>query len=486
VTKRLLRTSGALAVAALALGSGAIAAESAGAQPPQVSTSPGLFPTFSSSITDYVTRCSPPNPVQVSINAPAGDMVAIDNGPPQTGAFTQNVNLTPGQEFQIASTESGVTSTYYVRCLPSDFPAFSATRNGSPQAGWYVVAPNLYPAPAGVSWQYVAIFDTNGVPLWWMKSSGKTIPADAKLLPDGDIVWTHAYGFGGAGAEEHQLDGTLVRTINTVGAPLDHHDILMLANGDYLAGTTFTRTGVNMSSCGGSTSGPLKDFALQELTPSGSLVWSWTASAHIAVSEVSQHYQINCRTGGDVYHWNSVALDGSDYVLSFRDLNAVYAVNPSTGALDWKLGGAPEPESLTIVGDPLVNSNPLCAQHDAQVLPDGSITVYDDGTGCNRRPRVTHYTIDTTARTATFVGSLTNPGASFSWCCGSARDLPGGDWVIGWGGTPIITEDTASGSVVFQLNFTQKLSSYRAEPILPGQLTASALRAGMDAMYPGG
>jgi Arylsulfotransferase (ASST) len=346
------------------------------------------------------------------------------------------------------------------------------------------VAPNLYPA-AGASWQYVAVFNNNGVPIWWMKSAGTSIPADAELLNNGDIVWTHAYGYGGAGAEEHRLDGTLVRTINTVGTGADHHDLQLLPNGDYLMGTTFTRYGADMSMCGGSTSGKLMDFELQELTPSGSLVWSWLASDHIPVSEVAPEFKSTCSSSGDVYHWNSVEPDGNDYVLSFRNLDAVYAINQVTGAIDWKLGGTPRPESLTVIGDPLSAVSTFCGQHDARVLADGSLTVYDDGTGCNRPPRAVHYAIDTAARTATFVESITRRFSS-SWCCGSARKLPGGDWVVGWGAQPFVSEQTPTGATLFQLTFTQGLASYRADPVLPGQVSIAALRAGMDAQDPRG
>jgi hypothetical protein len=448
----------------------------------QISATPALYPAFNPSVTDYVTRCTAANQVSLSVSAPAGTVVSIDSGAAQGGSFTQVVSLSAGQSFAIAVTTAGQTWTYYIRCLPSDFPAFSAIRSGTPQFAFVAVAPNLYLPPAGVSWRYVALFDTNGVPVWWMLSVPGSVPDDVKLLSNEDVIWTHAYGSGGAGAEEHRLDGTLVRIVNTVGSGADHHDVQLLPNGDYLMGRTFARTGVDMSSCGGSTSGTLLDFELQELTPSGGLVWSWRASNHIPVSEVAPQFKSNCLSGGDVYHWNSVEPDGTGYILSFRSLDAVYRIDATTGAITWKLGGTPRPESLTVVGDPDA-PNTLCGQHDARLLPDGTLTVHDNGTNCNRAPRVVRYMIDTTARTATLVESLTRP-FSWSWCCGSTSILPGGDWLTDWGASRYVMEQTPSGSTVFQLAFTQALSSYRANPILPGQVTAAQLRAGMDTQYP--
>jgi hypothetical protein len=450
---------------------------------PEVSTAPGLFPAFNRSVTDYVVRCQPSNAVQVSVSTPDSINVSVDGGSQRTGSFTETVRMDAGQSFEISFTESGQTANYFIRCLPSDFPAFTATRSGSTQAEWYAVTPNLYWPPPGVSRQYVAFFDNNGVPVWWMRSSDSTAPADAKLLPNGNVAWLHTFP-GSPGAEEHRLDGSLVRTLNTVGSGVDHHDIQLLPNGNYLMGRYFGRYGVDMSSCGGSSSRRLVDFELQELTPSGVLVWSWRASDHIPVSENTTAWQSYCSSGGDIYHWNSVEPDGDGYVLSFRHLDAVYRIERATGAIDWKLGGEPRAESLTVVGDPLSAVSTLGAQHDARVLADGSLTVHDNGTGYKRPPRAVRYVIDETANTATLLETVRYTAAWSSGCCGSTRRLPGGNWVSAWGATRYITEQTATGARIFQLWFPQGPFSYRANAVLPGQLSRAALRAGMSAQYP--
>jgi hypothetical protein len=213
-------------------------------------------------------------------------------------------------------------------------------------------------------------------------------------------------------------------------------------------------------------------------------VWAWRASDHIPFSEVSTEWRSYCSSSGDIYHWNAVEPDGTGYLLSFRHLDAVYRIDRATGAIDWKLGGVRRPESLTVIGDPRSPVSTFGAQHDVRVLSDGSITVFDNGTGYSRRPRAVRYAIDPTARTATLLESITNPGVWYSSCCGSARRLPGGDWVIGWGGNRTVTEQTSTGATVFQLRFLQPLFSYRANPVLPGQVSAAALRAGMDAQFP--
>jgi hypothetical protein len=471
----------------------AASADVASAQsPPLISTTPGLFPAFDPSISDYVVRCQPANSVTVSVSAPQGTVVSVDNGPAQTGSFTRTVALDAGQAFRVTSTRSAqAAASYHVRCLPSDFPAFTAKRTGPTQAAFFAMTPNQAWPPPGVSRQFAAFFDNNGVPLWWMRSAGTSAPGDLKLLPNGDAIWLHELlsGRTGPGAEEHRLDGSLVRDLNAVGAPgADHHDIQLLPNGNYILARTAARPGVDLSPCGGPTSGSLLDTDLQEITPTGTLVWSWRTSDHIPVSEVAPQWRGLCHNFADVYHWNSIEFDGTGYVVSYRHLNAVYRIDRATGAIDWKLGGTPRPQSLRVVGDPYVGTNPqpFCAQHDARVLPDGSVTLFDDETACARTPRSVRYAIDRNARTATLLESVKNPRVGYSGCCGSTRKLPGGDWVTSWGSARYVTEQSPSGAIVFQLTFTgsRYVYSYRANPVLPGQLTAAQLRAGMDAMNP--
>jgi hypothetical protein len=155
-------------------------------------------------------------------------------------------------------------------------------------------------------------------------------------------------------------------------------------------------------------------------------------------------------------------------------------IDVSTGDIVWKLSGEPTGKSLAIVGDP---NNGFAAQHDIRSLGDGTVTLYDNETGRSLLPRAVRYSIDEEAKTATLVEQATNYAIATSVCCGSARKLATGNWVIGWGGRSLITEQTMAGDTVFSLAFANGLFSYRTQPVTSG-LSAAALRAGMDAQYP--
>jgi Arylsulfotransferase (ASST) len=449
-----------------------------------VSTQPAVYPAFDPSITDYVVRCAAGTPVDVSVSAQAGTGVGVDGQGATSGDFSTPVSLTPGQGFRIVASDGAESATYFVRCLPSDFPTWTFQRSGQPQADLYAVAPfartNFQPPPPTVSPNYVALFDTDGVPVWWMKAAQQAL--DFHPLDDGDVIWAR---FNATGAEEHRLDGSLVRTVAAASPATDPHEVLRLANGNYIVASQRTLTGFSVC---GETNVAITDDGVQEVTPDGALVWSWWASDHIPLSEVPDAWcsTIVNATPRDVTHINSIEPTGDGFVISFRHLDAIYKVSTSDGAIEWKLGGVTRPESLSFVDDPIGG---FAGQHDARILSDGTLSLHDNGfhAASSRAPRAVRYTIDTTAKTATLVEQKNDPDPiATPLCCGSARRLPGGDWVMSWGSAGLVTELDSSGARVASLKFGDDLFSYRAHPILPGALSHTALRDGMDAQYPRG
>ena len=146
------------------------------------------------------------------------------------------------------------------------------------------------------------------------------------------------------------------------------------------------------------------------MTPSGQLVWRWNTYDHISLAETGRWWNAppTDQQPYDIVHWNSIEPAGDSVIASFRHLDAVYKIKKSTGEIVWKLGGTTTPESLTVIGDPRAYT--FGAQHDARLLPDGTLTVFDNRTNLSDpRPRAVRFRIDEQARTATFLGSITDP-----------------------------------------------------------------------------
>ena len=116
-----------------------------------------------------------------------------------------------------------------------------------------------------------------------------------------------------------------------------------------------------------------------------------------------------------------------------------------------------------------------------RVLSDGTITAHDNRSLRPESPRALRIRLLLHKRQAEVIEHVTDR-TLHSFYFGSARKLPGGDWVISWGSTSRMAEITPAGRRVLQIDFRSGFGSYRVVPILPGRLRASALRAGMDAM----
>ena len=121
--------------------------------------------------------------------------------------------------------------------------------------------------------------------------------------------------------------------------------------------------------------------------------------------------------------------------------------------------------------------------HDARMLDDGTVTLHDNGTLYGRAPRAVRYQLDLVARKATMIEQIVAPDAAGSGCCGSARKLSSGNWVTDWGGNSNSDEFTSSGTLVFQISFPG-IFAYRTFPVLPGRLSPTDLRNGMNLQYP--
>jgi hypothetical protein len=458
----------------------------AGAAPPpqnvSISTVPDLFPKFGTQIPDYVVRCNN-GPVTVRGKTSNGWEAAIDSGPFHSGTFVQPVPLGSGRDFTIIVRKPGSTHPlyrYHVRCLPNDFPTYTFTRFNRPVSPRYFSVDPYGPSLRHDS--YAIIFNKHGVPIWW-----KDAPAHAtRVLPSGNILWFSQSSSPPNYWEIHRLDGTLVRTLDAVGHRADRHDLQPVGTaGDYLVGVYVRRPGVDTSAYGGSSNATVSQTVLQQVSSTGELLWDWRSWEHISLGETPPHrWPWSIDHGYDIEHWNSIEPAGDSVLASFRHLDAVYKIRKSTGAIVWKLGGTRTSRSLRVIGDP--RSYTFGAQHDARLLDDGTVTVFDNRTNVgNHTPRAVRFRINGPERTATLLESITDPAVTNSYCCGSARKVPSGDWLVSWGRSNPVAGYKPGGARTFRLTLQDDFS-YRAEPVPSGAVSPADLRQGMDAMCSAG
>ncbi len=441
------------------------------------STDSPLTPSFDPDVTDYTTRCTG-EPLEVSGRTANGTTIAVDGADPATGKFDASVPLEENQAFSFTTTAAGESKTYFVRCLPAGFPPWEYEQLRQPSHKLYVVAPNL--TLSGAPTQYVVIFDHEGVPVWWdTESPGRMI--NPTVLEDGTIAWWRDnHGF-----IVHSLSGSILGEINAVSGPTDLHELQQEPDGDYLLISSKVREHIDLTEYSYGSDESVLDYVVEEVNPQGQLVWSWDTANHVGLAETGRWWpRLSGEIPRDIVHMNAIEAAGEDAVLvSLRHTDAIYKVDKGTGEILWKLGGTWTPKSLNVVNDP-EGAYPLGGQHDVRLMPDGTITAYDNNTNQPSAPRAVRYQIDEANRTATLVEQLTDPLITSSICCGSARRSDDGSWLMSWAANSYVAEYDAAQQTTFRLKFGGALFSYRAVPVDDSLLSVSSLRAGMDAMHP--
>jgi hypothetical protein len=419
-----------------------------------------LTPDFSPTIYDYYVRCSSGmNAITLTVATASGSStVALE-------AVEDQAVVVEGQ--------------YWIRCLPHDFPAITVTtyaEAGAPTPGWYLLN-------AGV---YGTALDTNGTPVWYTRGSS-VIDVDAltpntiSFVPNG----TAPFGYGSTEFAIHSLAAGTVATVLAVGSATDDHDLRLLPNGDYLLLTYPFESGVDLTGLQMFGAGEtIADCEIQEVDPTGRLVWSWRAIDHIDPVLESIWPATDTILGQsivDVYHCNAIDVDPSgNLLLSARHTDAIFYIDRTTGDILWKLGGSDHShdgaDCLQIVDDPETS---FSLQHDARFLPNGDISLFDDHGGGSGVARGVEYALDHDANVATMVWQFL--GIAASQAEGSCRRYADGETVIGWGANKtdsrVVTEVNAAGDGVLDIAFTPNTASYRAIKVPLSQLDVNLLRS---------
>ena len=365
--------------------------------------------------------------------------------------------------------------------LPPEFPAWGYRRYRPVGEGMFLVA--VDPAREG---PWLIAFDSHGIPRWWFRPA--TPALQAQVLADGHVVWARAfhdgYGIDPRMADEvHSLSGRLLKLVRTRGTITDGHEFQPDVGGRGVFMDSYrVHRNIDLHRFGGPRHASVAFAEVQELSGSGRLLWRWNSRGHIRLAEtgrwwhhsvLSNPHPVEGHPTYDAVHINSVEPWGRNQVIiSTRHTDAVYGIDKRSGRVLWKLGGTHTARSLRVIGDPHPRRL-FGGQHDARIHPGNLLSVYDDATHRERRPRAAFFRLDLRRRTATLVRQLVDPTADRSHCCGSVRPFAGG-WLVDWGDNPLVTAFNARGQITFRLRLPT--SSYRAVPLPPGIGTSRLAR----------
>jgi len=205
---------------------------------------------------------------------------------------------------------------------------------------------------------------------------------------------------------------------------------------------------------------PVLEGALQELDiKTGRVLFEWHSIDHVPLVESYYRLPRDPERTYDYFHINSIDLDrDGNLLVSSRNTHTIYKISRRTGRILWRLGGKRNDFRL----------GPGVAfgwQHDARRRPNGTLTLFDNGAAptLRRQSRGLVLRVDERHRRVTLLHSFVHSPPLVSVDQGNMQELPNGDYLIGWGHQPYVTEFGPHGKTLLDLRFGRAgVDSYRA------------------------
>jgi Arylsulfotransferase (ASST) len=189
------------------------------------------------------------------------------------------------------------------------------------------------------------------------------------------------------------------------------------------------------------------------------VLFEWHSIDHVRLVESYYHLPRNPDGLYDYFHINSVELDrNGNFVVSARNTHTVYEISRRTGRIVWRLGG--KRSDFTLGRDAR-----FAWQHDARLLPNGNLSLFDNSAGPQVRKQsrglILHLNLE--RRLATVVRNFVHRPPLVSVDQGNLQRLRNGDFLAGWGHQPRFTEFGPRGTIRFDGRFGRgRVDSYRA------------------------
>ncbi|KAL2816966.1 ASST-domain-containing protein [Aspergillus granulosus] len=196
---------------------------------------------------------------------------------------------------------------------------------------------------------------------------------------------------------------------------------------------------------------------------SGQLLFEWYSLDHISPNTsalpLSSEGPFNAFTphdAWDYFHLNSATKDSDgNYLISGRNVAAIYKINGTDGSVIWQLGG-------TAGSDFEVPGNVQFAfQHDARIRSLSEdrtlerISFFDNadhsqpGHGLGQSSRARYIELDHSTKTVREIQTFWPPEDLVANSQGNAQFLGNGNVFVNWGQAGAITEFSAEGEVLF-------------------------------------
>ena len=357
---------------------------------------------------------------------------------------------------------------------PSDYQSFRSRPDLKPPTvtvtahaagaspGDLLIAPYSGPGQYGPM-----ILDENGRLVWFKPLARGTRAADLRVQSYQGAPaltwWQDPLIAGGSSKSGLVIADASYKTIAVVragnGYQADLHEFQLTPRGTALI-TVFDGIDCDLRSVGGPADGAVADTLLQEIDVKTGLVrYEWHSLDHVALSESYASARHSSRlTPFDYFHINSIDVQpNGDLLLSARNTWAAYDIAAKTGKVRWRLEGKRSSFSMG-------PGTRTAWQHDARRQQDGTITFFDNGASpsVHTQSRAIQLALDTRQMSASLVRAENHATPLVAGSQGNLQTLAGGDWLIGWGEVPYISEYGPDGELLFDAHLPSGYESYRA------------------------
>jgi hypothetical protein len=244
----------------------------------------------------------------------------------------------------------------------------------------------------------------------------------------------------------------------------DHHEFLISPQDTALI-TIYNAVPHDLTSVGGSRDSVAIQGIVQELDiQTGEVLFQWRSIDHVGLEETYVTPSEDHYPGIDYFHLNSIDVDHDNNLLvSARETSAVYKIDRKSGEIIWRLGGK---KSDFQMGE----GTHFDFQHDARRLPDGNISIFDNGSLIfeNGTPKAVEESraivleLDEDRMRTSLVREYTHPDKQYADAAGNTQVLPDGNVFVGWGRGLAISEFSKDGKLLFDLRVSPEHRSYRA------------------------
>jgi Arylsulfotransferase (ASST) len=361
-------------------------------------------------------------------------------------------------------------------------PSLAVTATSAATSGGYIfAAPYSGPGPAGPM-----IFDEAGNLVWFDALPGGYAASNLQVQQDGNTPvltwWQGRITAQGFGQGEEMIYNSSYQPIGQVhagnGLKADLHDFHLTPQGTALL-TVFDPIACNLSAVGGPSGGAATDTIIQELDLRTGLVRrEWHSLDHVRLSDsYSTATHASMEWPFDYFHINTIdQLASGKTLISARNTWALYELNTQTGQVLTRIGGRHSDVKLGA-------GAATAFQHDATVLSNGAISLFDNGAvpKVHSQSRGLVLAVNPTSKTDTVLAQYEHPTPLSSGSQGDIQALANNDMFIGWGAAPYFTEFNSAGKVLYDAHMHGSYQSYRAyrfgwsgTPSEPPAIVASA------------